>query len=95
MKPTITIEYCPKCHWLIRAAWYAQEFLMTFEENLEGVKLKPSEIAGRFTISINDDILHDRKRDDGFPEIKAIKQKIRDLAAPEKNLGHSDKPINP
>jgi selenoprotein W-related protein len=28
MKPTITIEYCPKCNWLLRAAYMAQELLI-------------------------------------------------------------------
>ena len=36
MKPTITIEYCPKCNWLARAAWMSQELLTTFNEELEG-----------------------------------------------------------
>ena len=36
MKPTITIEYCPKCHWLLRSAYMAQEFLTTFENDLKG-----------------------------------------------------------
>ncbi|MDZ7934204.1 MAG: Rdx family protein [Emticicia sp.] len=30
MKPKITLEYCPKCHWLLRSAWLAQELLTTF-----------------------------------------------------------------
>lgn len=56
MKPNITIEYCPKCGWLLRAAYMAQEFITTFLEDLESVALKPSEIAGRYTISINDEL---------------------------------------
>lgn len=91
MKPNITIEYCPKCGWLLRAAYMAQEFITTFLEDLESVALKPSEIAGRYTISINDEIVFDRKRDGGFPEIKELKQMIRDKVAPTKSLGHSDK----
>jgi predicted Rdx family selenoprotein len=34
MKPTITIEYCPKCHWLLRAAYMAQEILTTFADEV-------------------------------------------------------------
>jgi selenoprotein W-related protein len=45
MKPTITIEYCPKCGWLLRAAWMAQELLTTFSDDLHGVTLIPSEVA--------------------------------------------------
>ncbi|RYE04235.1 MAG: SelT/selW/selH selenoprotein, partial [Sphingobacteriaceae bacterium] len=33
-KPTVTIEYCPKCRWLLRAAYMAQELLTTFENEI-------------------------------------------------------------
>lgn len=91
MKPTITIEYCPKCGWLLRAAYMAQEFLTTFAEELGAVTLKPSEVGGRYTIAVNDAIVFDRKRHGGFAEIKEIKQLIRDVVAPQKSLGHSDR----
>ena len=91
MKPTITIEYCPKCGWLLRAAYMAQELLTTFSEELGAITLKPSEVAGRYTISIKEEILFDRKQAGGFTDIKEIKQLIRDKIAPEKSLGHSDK----
>lgn len=91
MKPIITIEYCPKCGWMLRAAYMAQELLTTFSDDLKGVTLQPSEIAGRYTISLNDEIMFDRKREGRFPEIKELKQLVRDHAAPGKSLGHSDK----
>ncbi len=90
MKPSIIIEYCPKCHWLLRAAYMAQEFLTTFENDLQGVTLEPSEINGDFNIRINDQKIFDRKEYGGFPEIKELKQKVRDIVAPGKNLGHTD-----
>lgn len=91
MKHVITIEYCPRCHWLLRAAYMAQELLTTFEEELESVALKPSEVGGRYTISINNEMVFDRKRHGGFAEIKEIKQMVRDVIAPEKSLGHADR----
>ena len=91
MKPAITIEYCPKCGWLLRAAYMAQEFLTTFLEDVDSVTLRPSEVGGRYSISINDDIVFDRKLHGGFPEIKELKQIIRDRVNPAKNLGHADK----
>lgn len=90
-KPKITIEYCPKCGWLIRAAWMAQEILTTFSEEVGEVSLRPSEMAGAYKIWINEDLLFDRKREGHFPEIKELKQLIRDVVAPEKSLGHSDR----
>ncbi len=90
MKPIINIEYCPKCGWLLRAAYLAQELLTTFTEDLEGVLLKPSEISGRFTVSIENIVLFDRKEQGRFPETKELKQIVRDHINPEKKLGHSD-----
>jgi selenoprotein W-related protein len=91
MKPTVTIEYCPKCNWLLRAAYMAQEFLTTFADELYGVTLQPSETGGHYSIRVNDTVIFDRKEWGGFPEIKELKQLVRDKVSPEKNLGHSDK----
>lgn len=91
MKPTITITYCPRCGWLMRAAWLAQELLTTFVDELGGVTLRPAETSGHFSISLAESVIWDRKTDGGFPEIKQLKQKVRDIIAPEKNLGHSDR----
>ncbi len=90
MKPVITIEYCPKCHWLLRAAYMAQEFLTTFEAELGGVTLKPSEVNGDFHITIDGKKVFDRKEFGGFPEIKELKQSVRDIVSPGKSLGHTD-----
>lgn len=91
MKPTVTIEYCPKCGWMLRAAYMAQELLTTFSEELKGVLLQPAEVSGRYTIYINEQIIFDRKERGRFPEIKELKQLVRDVVSPQKNLGHSDK----
>ncbi len=89
MKPTITIEYCPKCGWLLRSAYMAQELLTTFSEDLKSVTLQPSEISGEFHISIGYKKF-DRKEYGGFPEIKELKQMVRDVVNPGKSLGHAD-----
>lgn len=90
-KPIVTIEYCPKCGWMLRSAYFAQELLTTFAEELDGVTLKPSETNGTFLISVNNDLIFDRKTKGRFPEIKELKQLVRDIACPEKSLGHSDR----
>ena len=90
MKPIIIIEYCPKCHWLLRAAYMAQELLTTFENDLKAVSLQPSEVNGSFKILIDDKKIFDRKDYGGFPEIKELKQLVRDIVAPGKSLGHTD-----
>ena len=91
MKPTITIEYCPKCNWMLRSAYFAQELLTTFSDDVNGILLQPSETTGTFKISIGDTLIFDRVTAGGFPEIKELKQKVRDVVNPEKSLGHSDK----
>ncbi|KAG9022065.1 hypothetical protein FRB95_000910 [Tulasnella sp. JGI-2019a] len=40
---------------------------------------------------IVEELLWDRKTEGGFPELKILKQKIRDRLTPELSLGHSDK----
>ena len=90
MKPVITIEYCPRCNWLLRSAYMAQEFLTTFEQELGGVTLRPSETSGEFSICVNDRKIFDRKTYGGFPEIKELKQMVRDEVSPGKSLGHAD-----
>lgn len=92
-KPIIEIEYCPKCNWMLRAAYMAQEILSSFTEDVYGVTLVPSEIAGRYTVRVDGNEIFDRKREGRFPEIKELKQLIRNVVAPEKSLGHSDKTV--
>lgn len=94
MKPTITIEYCPKCNWLMRAAYMAQELLTTFSDDIYGITLQPSEISGKYNVRIDEVVIFDRKEQGRFPEIKELKQLVRDVVNPEKSLGHSDKPNN-
>lgn len=91
MKKIITIEYCPKCGWLLRAAYMAQELLSTFAEDIKGVLLEPAEVSGTFKVAIENDVIFDRRLVGRFPEIKELKQLVRDLVNPTKSLGHSDK----
>lgn len=90
MKPQVEIEYCPGCRWLLRAAWTAQELLTTFEADLKAVTLRPSEVGGTFRVSLEERVLWDRKSEGRFPEMKELKQRIRDQIDPERDLGHSD-----
>jgi selenoprotein W-related protein len=87
----ITIEYCPKCGWMLRAAYMAQELLTSFTGDIKGVLLQPSETSGTYTISVNEKVIFDRRTASRFPEIKELKQLVRDEVAPAKSLGHSDR----
>ncbi len=86
----VTIEYCTQCRWLLRAAWMAQELLTTFEDELKAVSLQPG-TGGIFEVRLNDAVLFNRKEYGRFPESKELKQLIRDVIDPTRDLGHSDK----
>ena len=90
-KPVITIEYCPKCGWMLRAAYFAQELLTTFTDDVHGILLRPSEVNGTFRVIIDGKEIFDRKRMERFPETKELKQLVRDVVNPNKDLGHSDR----
>ncbi len=92
MKDVVKIEYCTQCRWLLRAAWMMQELLTTFQDELGEVALIPG-TGGVFRIHLNGKLIWCRKTQDRFPDIKELKQIIRDEIAPEKNLGHSEKKI--
>ena len=89
-KPEVNIEYCPKCGWLLRSAYIAQELLTTFTDELKLVSLQPSETSGQFRIYVGTEMVFDRKTNGGFADIKVIKRLIRDVACPGKSLGHSE-----
>ena len=86
----VEIEYCTQCRWLLRAAWLAQELLTTFDADLKAVSLMPG-TGGVFEVRLNGAVLYSRKTEGRFPESKEIKQLIRDVIAPERDLGHSEK----
>ncbi|MDH7795392.1 MULTISPECIES: SelT/SelW/SelH family protein [unclassified Beijerinckia] len=87
--PRIVIIYCTQCQWLLRAGWMAQELLSTFGADLGEVALVPA-TGGRFEIRFNDEIIWERKADGGFPDAKALKQRVRDRLDPGRDLGHID-----
>lgn len=86
----ITITYCTQCRWLLRAAWMAQELLTTFDGEIAELTLKPA-IGGVFEVTADDQLVWSRKQEGRFPEITELKQRVRDVIAPEQNLGHSDR----
>jgi selenoprotein W-related protein len=92
-KHVIEISYCTQCRWLLRAAWLAQELLTTFEQDLASVALKPG-TSGIFEVTLNQQLIFSRKDAGRFPEAKELKQLVRDRIDPERNLGHSDKPVS-
>ncbi|MCD7058766.1 SelT/SelW/SelH family protein [Pelagibacterium xiamenense] len=89
-KPVIAITYCTQCNWLLRSGWMAQELLSTFGADLGSVALVPG-TGGIFEIAIDGALVWERKRDGGFPDVKTLKQIVRDHIDPDRDLGHTDR----
>jgi selenoprotein W-related protein len=87
--PRVEIVYCTQCRWLLRAAWVAQELLTTFAEELGEVALVPG-TGGVFDIRVDGELIWSRAAAHGFPDIKHLKQLVRDRVAPTRDLGHSE-----
>jgi len=54
------------------------------------VALRPG-TGGIFEIVLNGELIWERKRDGGFPDVRALKQLVRDRIDPERSLGHVDR----
>lgn len=88
-RPSLTITYCTQCNWLLRSAWMASELLSTFSLELGAVTLVPG-TGGIFEISLDGELIWERKRDGGFPDVRQLKQMVRDRIDPDRDLGHID-----
>ena len=88
-RPRVEIVYCTKCRWLLRAGWMAQELLTTFPTELAEVALVPG-AGGIFEVRVDAVLVWSRQATGRFPELKELKQLVRDVVAPDKSLGHSD-----
>ena len=47
--------------------------------------------GGNFEIRVDDTLVWERKRDGGFPGPKELKQRVRDVIEPGRDLGHTDR----
>lgn len=90
MENKVEIKFCTQCRWLMRSSWMAQELLTSFDTEIAELSLKPG-TGGIFEVVANGTVIWSRKEQGRFPEITELKQLVRDVIAPEKNLGHSDR----
>ena len=67
----------------------AQELLTTFANEIREVALLPG-TGGTFNIRVDEEVVWSRSAEGRFPEMKELKQLIRDRIAPGRDLGHSD-----
>ena len=89
-RPRVEITYCAQCRFVLRATWLAQELLMTFDTDLGEVALVPG-TGGIFEVRVDGELIWSRKDQGRFPDSKELKQLVRDRAAPDRDLGHSER----
>ncbi|WWD09774.1 hypothetical protein V865_007902 [Kwoniella europaea PYCC6329] len=100
VKPSVIIEFCDRCRWAPRATWIQTELFLTFPNpllrSITLIPLNAPETGGRFRVWLDrgdgkgDQLVWDRKTEGGFPELKVLKQRIRNIIQPDLSLGHSD-----
>ena len=90
--PRVEIEFCTQCRWLLRAGWTAQELLTTFPDEIGEVALIPG-TGGVFEVRVDGKTIWSRKGEGRHAEITDLKRRLRDVIAPERELGHSDRKI--
>ncbi len=75
---------------MLRAAWMAEELLTTFAGTIGEVALIPGK-GGVFEVRAEEQTVWSRATNGRFPEIKELKQAVRDAIAPNLDLGHTDR----
>jgi selenoprotein W-related protein len=68
----------------------AQELLVTFDDEVGEVALMPG-TGGVFEIRVDGRDVWSRARDGGFPDAAELKRRVRDLVAPDRDLGHGER----
>ncbi len=90
----LEIEYCAQCGFLPRAVWLAQELLTTFSLELREVALVPGK-GGILEVRVDGQVVYNRRESaedgEGFVDPKVLKRRVRDLVAPGRSLGHSER----
>jgi selenoprotein W-related protein len=66
--------------------------LTTFADEVGSVALTPDATGGVFEVRVEGEIVWSRKDQGRFPDIRELKQIVRDRIAPDRPLGHSDRP---
>jgi selT/selW/selH-like putative selenoprotein len=64
--------------------------LSTFGTNLGEVSLQPG-TGGVFVITYDGEVIWEHETDGGFPDVKQLKQRVRDHLDPDRDLGPLDR----
>jgi len=74
----------------------SQELLVTFGDQIGEVAIAPAPSSvegGQFNVWLDDDLVYNRTAQGRFPELKELKQILRDRINPSLGLGHSDSDV--
>jgi selenoprotein W-related protein len=85
--PRVTITYCRKCGFLLRATWMAQELLSTFADDLGEVAVVPGS-GGIFEVALEGEVIATNRDHAPMPDPSVVKRAIRDRIAPDRTIGH-------
>jgi selenoprotein W-related protein len=72
---------------MLRAAYLAQELLLTFEGELGEVALVPGS-GGIFEVTLDGETLASNRATKRMPEASEVKRLLRDRIAPGRTIGH-------
>jgi selT/selW/selH-like putative selenoprotein len=56
-----------------------------------GGSVTATRTGGVFVITYDGEVIWERKTDGGFPDVKQLKQRVRDYLDPDRDLGHLDR----
>lgn len=85
--PRVTITYCTKCRFMLRATWLAQELLTTFADELGEVAVIPGS-GGIFEVTLDGEVIATNRDHAPMPDPSQVKRAVRDRVAPDRKIGH-------
>lgn len=71
----ISITYCTKCNFLLRASWVAQELLHTFQDYVSSVTIIPGS-GGQFDVHYGKELIFSNKTAGRFPETRELREML-------------------
>ena len=92
-KPTISIMYCRRCHFLPRATWVAQELLHSFEDYVAGVTLVPGG-GGQFDVHLDGAVVFANQAEGRFPEMRELRERLAALIEGAPQPRHTSTPAD-
>ena len=75
MKSSMQIEFCRRCRYHLRAAWWVGELFNLYAGNLATLRLVDGEFSS-FEVTLNGELIHSKLKTGKFPEFDELKEVI-------------------